>query len=524
MRSAPRSLLTSLCALALAPAVLGQVTTKLVRGSFARPLWAGAPAGDPRIFVAVKSGRIQQVLNDTLISPAFLDINSQISTGDEQGLLGVAFHPNYAQNGFFYVNYTDVNGDTVVSRFSVSADPYVADPDSELVLLTQGQPFDNHNGGDIHFGPDGYLYVAFGDGGSANDPACNAQDLGTWLGKMLRIDVDSGSPYAVPADNPFVGVPGALPEIWHFGLRNPWRFSFDAATGDMFIGDVGQNAREEISFAGASESGLNFGWKTMEGTRCNSTAACATVPPPCGDAAYRDPIHELFQSMTFARAIIGGYVYRGCMNPGEVGTYFFSDNNDSLIRSFQYDPVTGIVSNVQDRTAEFDPPGTLQIRNVGSFGEDGFGELLIVDNSGGGGAGGEVYKMVPATASEAAAVARNGGGTNNPCYASNSLPIIGNEWEFEVDVSAHPGATSVHVIAYTLPTSGTFLGAGELLIDVSSSFVFMLAHPSSGGIDAFSQAIPCDASLDGVTAASQVLVLGGGAELCNAVDVTVGYY
>ena len=509
---------------ALAPTAAAQtpLTTQLVASGLGRPLWAGAPEGDPRLFVAEKTGRIKIVQNGAVLVTPFLSLVGKISNGSEQGLLGVAFHPNYAQNGFFFVNYTDVNGDTVIARFQVSAtDPNVAEPTSETLILFQPQPFDNHNGGDLHFGPDGYLYVMLGDGGSANDPGCRAQKLSSRLGKILRYDVDSGLPYAIPPDNPFVGVAGAFPEIWHYGLRNPWRVGFDRATGDLYIGDVGQDAREEISFAAAGEGGLNFGWRVMEGTRCNGLGSCLAGTPACAAPDFVPPIYELFHGGAGSPgSITGGYVYRGCAIPSLVGTYFFADYLDDKIRSFTYDTTNG-VQNFQDRTAELAPGGGLSIQNIASFGEDGFGELLILDNTGSG--QGEVWKIVPAGSSAALATARNGGGTNASCYASMSLPILGHLWSTSVDASQHPGSTFVGFVAYALPSSGTFFGTSEVLVDLASPKLFQSVQTSSGGVATFEGVLPCDASLQGMTAATQAFVLGGGVELCNAVDITLGY-
>ncbi len=227
--------------------------------------------GSNRLFIVEKAGRIRIVENGTLLATPFLDIDPVVnSSGNEQGLLGLAFHPNYEGLGYFYVNYTDGSGDTVVSRFSVTpGDPNIADPGSGFEILSIVQPYSNHNGGQIEFGPDGYLYIGMGDGGSAGDPDDRAQNLAVLLGKMLRIDIDNSDPplaYRIPADNPFVDVAGAAGEIWAYGLRNPWRFSFDRTTGDLFIGDVGQNLYEEIDFQPASSTGgENWGWRCYEG-------------------------------------------------------------------------------------------------------------------------------------------------------------------------------------------------------------------------------------------------------------------
>jgi glucose/arabinose dehydrogenase len=513
--------LTFLLAPLLAAPLAAQVTTKLVATGLNRPLWAGAPAGDERIFVATKGGQIRVVKSGQLLATPFLDIAAKISTLSERGLLGVAFHPSYATNGFFYLNYSDLAGDTVIARYQVSADPDVADPLSESIVLTQGQPFDNHNGGDIHFGPlDGYLYIFFGDGGSAGDPGCRAQKGTTLLGKIVRIDVDSAAPYAIPPTNPFIGVSGVREEIWHFGLRNPWRNGFDTLTGDLYIGDVGQDLREEIDFAPAGVGGLNFGWKVMEGTNCFSTSNCPTGILLCNDPVYELPITELTHA-SGARAITGGTVYRGCAIPSEVGKYFFSDFADNKIRSMNYDVVNG-VTNLTDRTAEFAPGGGLAIRNIVHIGTDGFGELLLVDHTSG--TGGEVFKMVPAGAQQAQAVVRNGSGSNRLCLSSGGLPIVGGTWAAEIDTAPHAGAATSLVVAYQLPGSGIFLGANELLLDTASSALFRLSVPSGGGIDRIHASLPCDLALAGFTLSVQGVILGGGLELCNALDLTVGFF
>jgi glucose/arabinose dehydrogenase len=516
----PRHLLPAL--LLTAPLAGAQVTTRLVATGFTRPIWAGAPAGDARIFIATKGGRIRVVEDGVLLPTLFLDINPQVAGGTEQGLLGVAFHPDYASNGYVYVDYTQApGGATVVSRFTVSTtDRNVLDPTSETVLLTVNQPFANHNAGDLHFGPDGYLYVFLGDGGSANDPGCRAQNLGNLLGKILRIDVDGAAPYAIPPTNPFVGVAGAREEVFHYGLRNPWRNSFDALTGDLFIGDVGQDQREEIDVAPAGSSGLNFGWRIMEGTRCNGSGSC-TSPPACGDPALVAPITELTHP-SGAGSIIGGVVYRGCLNPGEYGRYFFTDFLDHKIRSLEYDRNTGTISNLQDRTAELAPGGGLAISAIPAFGVDGFGELLICDYQGS--AQGEVFKMVPAPPTQSAGTPRNGSGVNRECLVELSRVIPGNLWELRVDGSGHPGALSTVVAAYASPTSGVFLAGNEVLVDASSALLLKVVKPASGAIDAFDVNVPCEPGLIGLTFSVQGGIVGGGLELCNAIDVTVGHY
>lgn len=288
---------------------------------FTRPVDL-AHCGDSRIFIVEQAGKIWIVdsMGQKSATP-FLDIDPQVnSSGNEQGLLGLAFHPQYAQNGYFYVYYTQNNGgDTRVSRFSVSAtDPNLADPNSELTILEQDQPYSNHNGGCIKFGPDGYLYIGLGDGGSANDPLSNGQNKQTFLAKILRIDINGAAPYAVPADNPFSNNPAYFPEIWHTGLRNPWRFSFDRATGDMWIGDVGQNNREEIDFQPAGVGGLNYGWKCYEGEQLFS-ATCGTPTSELTAPVYT------YDNNSIGCSVTGGFVYRGTKYPGLVGYYLFAD-------------------------------------------------------------------------------------------------------------------------------------------------------------------------------------------------------
>jgi glucose/arabinose dehydrogenase len=499
-----------------------QVTTQRIISGLSRPVWAGAPAGDPRIFVATKGGEIYVYVNGLTLPTPFLSLVGDVSTGSEQGLLGVAFHPDFGSNGSFFVNYTNLAGSTVVSRFQVSADPNVADEASQAIVLTQTQPFSNHNGGDVHFGPDGYLYVFFGDGGSANDPSCRAQRLDVLLGKIVRIDVDGATPYAIPPTNPFIGVAGARPEIFHLGVRNPWRNAFDALTGDLYIGDVGQDQREEISVAPAGSVGLNFGWKVMEGTRCNSTSSCALGTPPCNDPGYVGPITELLHS-TGSFAITGGTVYRGCLCPSEYGKYFFADFVDDRIRSLVYDPATGTVSGLTDRTVELAPGGGLSITNIASFGVDGFGELLILDHSSGG--AGEVFKMVPAPAQGALSDVRNGTGVNPFCLEAATLPILGNVWEVRVDASVRPAAIASYLVAYAAPSPGVLGPFGERLYDATSTRYLRVVQPSTGTIDVFRAPLPCDAGLAGLTLTVQAGVVGGGTrQLCNALDLTAGSF
>jgi hypothetical protein len=340
---------------------------------------ATPPGETRRLFVVEQAGRIRIVRDGAVVGTPFLDIVSRVGSGGERGLLGLAFHPQYAQNGRFYVNYTDRRGDTHVSEFRVSSDPDVADPASERELLAVTQPFANHNGGGLAFGNDGMLYIALGDGGSGGDPMRNGQNLGRHLGKVLRIDVARGNPYAVPSDNPFVSTPGALPEVWAYGLRNPWRISFDRATGDLYIGDVGQGRREEIDVGLASRrGGENYGWNVMEGTLCFSPSS------GCNTSGLTLPVLDYPIDGSAAEcAVTGGYVYRGCRMPGYQGTYFYGDYCSAIVRSFRLEG--GRAVDQRDWTSAL----SRGVNALSSFGVDGEGEIYIVDHQG------EIYKIVP---------------------------------------------------------------------------------------------------------------------------------
>jgi glucose/arabinose dehydrogenase len=328
------------------------------------PVFLSAPPSDARLFILEQPGRIRIVENGQLIATPFLDIAARIAPGHERGLLGLAFHPSFASNGFFYINFTDEDGNTRVERYRVSADRNRADPASAFVIITIAQPFANHNGGMIAFGPDRKLYVGMGDGGSGGDPQGNGQNLGTLLGKMLRLDVDAGSPYVVPTDNPFVGRAGARGETWALGLRNPWRFAFDPPSSRLYIADVGEGRIEEISVAGAAERGVNYGWKVMEGSTCFNA-------PTCSRDGLRLPIVEYDHSQ--GCSVTGGYVYRGTIAAIR-GHYFYSDYCAGWLRSVRLDS-NGVVAD--QRTWEV---GTIE--GATSFGIDGRGELYITAANG----------------------------------------------------------------------------------------------------------------------------------------------
>ena len=296
------------------------------------PVTSIAQAGDDRLFLTIQTGKIVVWDGSGFRATPFLDLASLVSCCGERGLLSVAFHPRYAQNGLFFVYYTNPGGNIVIARYAVSsADPNVANP-SGVVLLTIPHPTNsNHNGGELQFGPDGYLYIGTGDGGSANDPPCNSQRNDVLLGKLLRIDVDQNvaAPpfYGIPASNPFASPGPPLDEIWATGLRNPWRFSFDRVTGDLWIGDVGQGAREEVDVAPRSSGGgENYGWKIMEGTLCGGggSSNCPAGVPPCNSPLFRLPLFEYDHSAGDC-SITGGYVYRGASFPQLAGLYFYGD-------------------------------------------------------------------------------------------------------------------------------------------------------------------------------------------------------
>ncbi len=316
--------------------------------------------GSGRLFIALQNGQIIIYDGTQVLPTPFLNIESLVSCCGEQGLLSVAFHPNYANNGFFYVNYTNTNGDTVIASYTVSADPNVADPNSSVILLTITQPFSNHNGGQLQFGTDGYLYIGMGDGGSGGDPQNNAQNLEVLLGKMLRIDVDSGIPFTIPPDNPFVGNPSARDEIWAFGLRNPWRFSFDRLTGDLFIPDVGQEDWEEVNFQlSGGSGGENYGWRMMEGNHCfNPTTNC-------NDGTLTLPILEYDHSL--GCSITGGFRYRGNMNLQLSGTYIYGDFCSGRIWGATEDD-NGVWTTTELLDTNFD---------ISAFGEDEASEIYF---------------------------------------------------------------------------------------------------------------------------------------------------
>lgn len=344
----------------------------VVTEGLASPVYLTAPAGDARLFVVEQPGRIRVVENGTLLPTPFLDLAGRISSGGERGLLSVAFHPQYAQNGFFFVNYTDTRGDTRVERYRVSTDRNRADPASAQLIIQVTQPYANHNGGLVAFGPDGKLYIGMGDGGGGGDPDETGQDPLQLLGKMLRLDVDGALPYRIPGDNPYAGRTNPRPEIWAMGLRNPWRFSWDRTANLLYVADVGQNRLEEVNVVPAATGGANYGWDLMEGSDCfEPREGCDRTGLTLPVAQYT---HDDGCSIT------GGYVYRGQDIPALRGHYFYADYCEGWIRSFRY--ASGQAADARSWELE-------NVGSVTSFGEDGRGELYVVSTRG-------VYKIVAA--------------------------------------------------------------------------------------------------------------------------------
>ena len=324
------------------------------------PVWLTSPPGDARLFVVEQPGRIRVIEGGRLLPMPFLDLTDRVRDGGERGLLSVAFHPHYRTNGFLYVDYTDRNGDTVIERYHVSADPARADPASAKRLLHIEQPYANHNGGLVMFGPDGMLWIGMGDGGSGGDPHDNGQNPHVLLGKLLRIDVDHGDPYAIPRDNPYADGRGGRPEVWSIGMRNPWRFCFDPPTGKLVVADVGQNRWEEVDVVSARAPGLNYGWRRMEGGHPFR---------PTGGEPQGLVLPVLEYGHDRGCSITGGFVYRGRARPDLAGRYVYGDYCSGWVRSVQL--------NGGDDRALADELGSIT-----SFGLDAAGELYVLTEQG----------------------------------------------------------------------------------------------------------------------------------------------
>lgn len=357
-----------------------------------------APGDETRLFVTDKRGyiRIIDLATDTVLATNFLNIDAISGGGttvsSEQGLLGMAFHPDYANNGYFFVNYTSTTGATVIARYQVSADPNVADAASALTVMTFAQPYTNHNCGWIEFSPiDGHMYIGTGDGGSANDPGNVAQDITAQrLGKMLRIDPNVAGttpPYTIPSDNPYVGITGD-DEIWAYGLRNPWRCAFDRLTGDLYIADVGQNAWEEVNFqAAGAAGGRNYGWRCKEGNTSTGLTGCTPTDPSLTNPIV---VYAHTTGTNGGYSLTGGRVYRGCAIPELQGYYFYADYASSNFWTLKV--VNGLATEVTSRTAQMGTAlGGQAVNQMSCFGEDALGEIYVADHGGG------IYKVIAAT-------------------------------------------------------------------------------------------------------------------------------
>jgi len=362
-------LASALPILAPAPSAgeLPALKLEFVAGGFTNPVAVtSAPNDATRLFVVEQDGKIRLVSGGVLASEPYLDRTGAVLKAGEEGLLNLAFHPDFANNGYLFVYYNDLAGDTVLSRFQAvppSAD--TVDPATEVQILKLTQPFLKHNGGMLSFGPDGMLYLTTGDGGGTHDPLGNAQALDVLFGKVLRIDVDGGTPYAIPPDNPFVGVAGAREEIWAYGLRNPWRGGIDSASGAMLLGDVGAESLEEIN---AVTPGANFGWDCQQGDICEGQPGCT-----CPDPGFTPPLFTFDHSV--ACAIIGGPIYRGSQIPGFDGRAFFGDFCYGKVWSFAWDGATA--SDLVEHTSELSSTGSLGL--VSTLGQDADGEVYVAN-------------------------------------------------------------------------------------------------------------------------------------------------
>jgi cysteine-rich repeat protein len=408
-----------------------------IASGLSSPSHITAPPLDPnRLFVVEKTGTVRIIKNGVLLATPFLNLASRVSSGAEQGLLSIAFHPNYKVNRRLFATFTDSRGNTIIARFTASAvNPDVVDASTERLLLTISQPFPTHNGGQIAFGPDGYLYAGMGDGGGVADPFESAQSNTTLLGKILRFDVDRETApfYTVPSSNPNPGAGPTLGLIWAKGMRNPWRFSFDRLSGDLYTADIGEAQREEVNVTPVtSTGGENYGWDIFEGSQCFEPEPLFLSCPSL--SSYVAPVHEY--DHTQGCAVTGGFVYRGCAMPDLHGSYFFADYCTAFVRTFEL--VGGVAQNLTDRTADVAPGGGLSIDSVTSFGEDARGELYIADQ------GGEIFKLVPALA------------TNTP----SPSPTATSTWTSPPTDTPTPTATDTETATATATPTATLTLTG----------------------------------------------------------------
>ena len=379
------------------------LSSVLIADGYKKPVFITSYPNNAKLLYIVEQAGLIKLINDgKKLSRPFFDINKRVVNpnrpGDERGLLGFAFHPNHTNNGKFYINYMDNDGNTIVSEFSTNSE-LRANHKSERIILKLTQPYGNHNGGDIQFGPDGYLYISIGDGGKAGDPLNAGQDLSSLFGKIIRIDIDQ-KPYGIPKSNPFFGQKGKREEIWAWGLRNVWRFSFDKQTGDKYLADVGQNKWEEVNFEPASsKGGLNYGWRIMEANHCyDPKENCPTeglIKPIIeypNDANHPAFAFRIIEELSFSEtdvegcSVTGGYVYRGQKIKSMQGQYIFGDYCSGNIWTLKV--VNGKAINFKNRTEEINIGGGEFTTYISSFGQDSDGEIYIIDYNGG------IYKLI----------------------------------------------------------------------------------------------------------------------------------
>ena len=379
------------------------LSSVLIADGYKKPVFITSSPNNAKLLYIVEQAGLIKIINDgKKLSRPFFDINKRVVNpnrpGDERGLLGFAFHPNHTNNGKFYINYMDNDGNTIISEFSTNS-KLRADHKSERIILKLKQPYGNHNGGDIQFGPDGYLYISIGDGGKAGDPLNAGQDLSSLFGKIIRIDIEQ-KPYGIPKSNPFFGQKDKREEIWAWGLRNVWRFSFDKQTGDKYLADVGQNKWEEVNFEPASsEGGLNYGWRIMEANHCyDPKENCPTeglIKPIIeypNDANHPAFAFRIIEELSFSEtdvegcSVTGGYVYRGQKIKSMEGQYIFGDYCSGNIWTLKV--VNGKAINFKNRTEEINIGGGEFTTYISSFGQDSDGEIYIIDYNGG------IYKLI----------------------------------------------------------------------------------------------------------------------------------
>jgi glucose/arabinose dehydrogenase len=502
----------ALCAIVLCSTLFAQtippITTQIVNtaaNGVISPVFVCSPPGDlNRLFVVQKNGyiKVRTPINAATLWTTCLDIHLLVSTGSEQGLLGMAFHPNFATNGYIYVAYTSLPspGNNTVARYTIPPGSDIANPNSGVTLLSIPDPYTNHNAGGLAFGPDGYLYIPTGDGGSGNDPNGNAQNINVYLGKILRLDVSNPNPpyyFSVPS-NPFYGPTAGLDEICAIGTRNPWRWSFDRLTGDLWIGDVGQDAREEIDFVPAGTlPGRNFGWRCMEGNLCTGLSGCT-----CNGTNLTAPIYTYSSAAGVSECtVIGGYVYRGCAIPQLRGWYFFNDYCSSQV--WRMTQVGGVGTTPVNVTAQLNA-GT----SIVSYGEDAAGEMYICNM-----AGNTIRKIVPVSPQSVGVVSYGTGtpGCNGPSVLSlGCSPTIYNLGETLNSTNGPAGTTGIVLLGSAqLPVGSDPLGIGlEVLVDLTPT-TYSLTEFTVGpnGTTALPTPIPLAPQLIGTTAFVQEFFL-----------------